>query len=41
MPMVLASFLRLVASPKIFQSATPIKDAVAFLIFNSTLKSRN
>ena len=31
MPMVLASFLRLVTSPKIFQSATPIKDAVAFI----------
>jgi predicted nucleic acid-binding protein len=28
---VLASFLRLVTSPKIFQSATPIKDAVAFI----------
>jgi uncharacterized protein len=31
MPMVLASFLRLVTSPKIFQQATPIEDAVAFL----------
>ena len=31
MPMVLASFLRLVTSPKIFQNPTPIKDAVAFL----------
>lgn len=31
MPMVLASFLRLVTSAKIFQSATPIKDAVAFV----------
>ena len=31
MPMVLASFLRLVTSPKIFQTATPIKDAVAFV----------
>lgn len=31
MPMVLASFLRLVTSPKIFQSATPIQDAVAFI----------
>jgi hypothetical protein len=31
MPMVLASFLRLVASPKILQSATPIDDAVAFV----------
>jgi toxin-antitoxin system PIN domain toxin len=31
MPMVLASFLRLVTSPKVFQSATPIDDAVAFV----------
>lgn len=31
MPMVLASFLRLVTSPKIFQKATPIEDAVAFV----------
>ena len=31
MPMVLASFLRLVTSPKIFQLATPIEDAVAFI----------
>ena len=31
MPMVLASFLRLVTSPKIFQMATPIEDAVAFV----------
>jgi len=31
MPMVLASFLRLVTSPKIFQVATPIDDAVAFV----------
>jgi toxin-antitoxin system PIN domain toxin len=31
MPMVLASFLRLVTSPKIFQWATPIDDAVAFV----------
>jgi uncharacterized protein len=31
MPMVLASFLRLVTSPKIFQLATPIEDAVAFV----------
>lgn len=31
MPMVLASFLRLVTSPKIFQSATPIDAAVAFV----------
>lgn len=31
MPMVPASFLRLVTSPKIFQNPTPIKDAVAFL----------
>ena len=31
MPMVLASFLRLVTSPKIFQQATPSKDAIAFI----------
>lgn len=31
MPMVLASFLRLVTSPKIFQLPTPVEDAVAFL----------
>ena len=31
MPMVLASFLRLVTSPRIFRSQTPIQDAVAFL----------
>ena len=31
MPMVLASFLRLVTSPKIFWSATPIEDAGAFV----------
>lgn len=31
MPMVLASFLRLVSSPKIFQVATPVEDAVAFV----------
>lgn len=31
MPMVLASFLRLVTSPKIFQIPTPVEDAVAFL----------
>lgn len=31
MPMVLISFLRLVTSPKIFQQATPIDDAVAFI----------
>jgi toxin-antitoxin system PIN domain toxin len=31
MPMVLASFLRLVTSPKIFQLATPIEDAIAFV----------
>ncbi|HMO45047.1 MAG TPA: PIN domain-containing protein [Rubrivivax sp.] len=30
MPMVLASFLRLVASPRIFVQATPIEEAVAF-----------
>ena len=31
MPMVLASFLRLVTSPKIFQRPTPIDDAVALV----------
>ena len=31
MPMVLASFLRLVTSPKIFLMATPVEDAVAFV----------
>jgi uncharacterized protein len=31
MPMVLASFLRLVTSPKIFQTATPTENAVAFV----------
>lgn len=31
MPMVLASFLRLVTSPRIFQLPTPIDDAVAFV----------
>jgi len=31
MPMVLASFLRLVSSPKIFQEPTPAEDAVAFV----------
>ena len=31
MPMVLASFLRLVTSPKIFEQATPIEGAVAFV----------
>ena len=31
MPMVLASFLRLVTSPKIFRSVTPIEDAVSFI----------
>jgi toxin-antitoxin system PIN domain toxin len=31
MPMVLASFLRLVTSPKIFRMPTPIDDAVAFV----------
>jgi toxin-antitoxin system PIN domain toxin len=31
MPMVLASFLRLVSSPKIFQDPTPVKDALAFV----------
>ena len=31
MPMVLASFLRLVTSPKIFHMPTPIEDAVEFV----------
>jgi uncharacterized protein len=31
MPMVVASFLRLVTSPKIFRDPTPIDDAVAFV----------
>ena len=31
MPMVLASFLRLVTSPRIFITPTPIEDAVAFV----------
>ena len=31
MPMVLASFLRLVSSPKIFRDPTPVEDAVAFV----------
>lgn len=31
MPMVLASFLRLVTSPKIFKQTTPIEDATAFI----------
>jgi uncharacterized protein len=31
MPMVLASFLRLVTSPKIFLVPTPIEEAVAFI----------
>jgi predicted nucleic acid-binding protein len=31
MPMVLASFLRLVTSPKIFQEPTPVDDALAFV----------
>ncbi|MBK6598097.1 MAG: PIN domain-containing protein [Proteobacteria bacterium] len=31
MPMVIASFLRLVSSPKIFQQPTPVEDAVAFV----------
>lgn len=30
-PMVLASFLRLVTSPRIFHIPTPVEDAVAFL----------
>ncbi|WP_290891386.1 TA system VapC family ribonuclease toxin, partial [Arenimonas sp.] len=31
MPMVLASFLRLVTSPKIFKVPTPVADAVGFV----------
>ena len=31
MPMVLASFLRLVTSPRIFQQPTPLGEAVAFV----------
>ncbi|MEO6407690.1 MAG: TA system VapC family ribonuclease toxin [Burkholderiaceae bacterium] len=31
MPMVLASFLRLVTSPKIFQKPTPIEEAIGFV----------
>jgi toxin-antitoxin system PIN domain toxin len=31
MPMVLASFLRLVTSPKVFKQATPIENAVALV----------
>ena len=31
MPMVIASFLRLVSSPKIFRAPTPVADAVAFI----------
>lgn len=31
MPMVVASFLRLVTSPKVFQQPTPIDEAVAFV----------
>ena len=31
MPMALAGFLRLVTSPKIFQQATPIEEAMAFV----------
>jgi uncharacterized protein len=31
MPMAVASFLRLVCSPKIFQEPTPVEDAVAFV----------
>ena len=31
MPMVLASFLRLVTSPNIFQAPTPVDDAVGFI----------
>lgn len=31
MPMVLAGFLRLVTSPRIFQVPTPVDDAIAFI----------
>ena len=31
MPMVLASFLRLVTSPKIFKRPTPIEEAIGFI----------
>ena len=31
MPMVMASFLRLVTSPRIFQQPTPVADAVAYV----------
>jgi toxin-antitoxin system PIN domain toxin len=31
MPMVVASFLRLVTSPRIFQQPTPVADAVAYV----------
>lgn len=31
MPMVLANFLRLVSSPRIFQEPTPVEDAMAFV----------
>ncbi len=31
MPMVVASFLRLVTSPKIFQGPTPVKEALGFV----------
>lgn len=31
MPMVLASFLRLVTSPRIFKAPTPIEDAIGFV----------
>jgi toxin-antitoxin system PIN domain toxin len=31
MPMVIAGFLRLVSSPKIFEQPTPVDDAVAFV----------
>jgi uncharacterized protein len=31
MPMVLASFLRLVSSPRIFEDPTPVEDALAFV----------
>lgn len=31
MPMVVASFIRLVTNPRIFVSPTPVKDAIAFV----------
>ncbi len=39
MPMVLASFLRLVTSPKIFKRPTPIEEAIGFVDALLTLPS--